>query len=241
MEPLIAAATLPAIPPVVGLHFEPTRSFCYKFGRYTALAEIQAMPEVTSGADFRLTDLAQRVIDKYLTAEQQQVKVKKAQSDRSEPIHSIIKFFVSFIAKEQETFVRIGDGIYRSKTAEDISDVELEEAALADGDEDAAEFEGWIYAFSFPALVRSNEPFPIKIGKTITNVEERVAQQCKGSASFDNPVILGKWQVNRVGPTELAAHNILKARGKWRENVPGVEWFNTTTTEIQQILAFISS
>ena len=69
------------------------------------------MPEVTSGADFRLTDLAQRVVDKYLTAEQQQVKVKKAQSDRLEPIHSIIKFFVSFIAKEQETFVRIGDGI----------------------------------------------------------------------------------------------------------------------------------
>jgi hypothetical protein len=241
MEPLTPALTLPSIPPVVGLQFEPTRSFCYKFGRYTALAEIQAMPEVTSGADFRLTDLAQRVIDKYLTAEQQQVKVKKAQSDRLEPIHSIIKFFVSFIAKEQETFVRIGDGIYRSKTAEDISDVELEEAALADGDEDAAEFEGWIYAFSFPALVRSNEPFPIKIGKTITNVEDRVAQQCKGSASFDNPVILGKWQVNRVGPTELAAHNILKARGKWRENVPGIEWFNTTTTEIQQILAFISS
>jgi len=241
MEPLTPTPTLPSIPPVVGLQFEPTRSFCYKFGRYTALAEIQAMPEVTSGADFRLTDLAQRVIDKYLTADQQQVKVKKAQSDRSEPIHSIIKFFVSFIAKEQETFVRIGDGIYRSKTAEDISDVELEEAALADGDEDAAEFEGWIYAFSFPALVRSNEPFPIKIGKTITNVEDRVAQQCKGSASFDNPVILGKWQVNRVGPTELAAHNILKARGKWRENVPGIEWFNTTTTEIQQILAFISS
>lgn len=240
MQPLTPAPSLPSIPPVVGLQFEPTRSFCYKFGRYTALAEIQAMPEVTSGADFRLTDLTQRVIDKYLTAEQQQVKVKKAQSDRLEPIHSIIKFFVSFIAKEQETFVRIGDGIYRSKTAEDISDVELEEAALADGDEDAAEFEGWIYAFSFPALVRSNEPFPIKIGKTITNVEDRVTQQCKGSASFDNPVILGKWQVNRVGPTELAAHNILKARGKWRENVPGIEWFNTTTTEIQQILSFIS-
>lgn len=221
--------------------FEATRSFCYKFGRYTVLAEVQQMPEVTSGDEFRLTDLAQRVIEKYLTPEQQQVRVKKAQSDRLEPIHSIVKFFVSFIAKEQETFIKIGEGVYRSKTAEDISDVELEESALADGDEEAAEFEGWIYAFSFPVLVRSNEPFPIKIGKTICDVDGRVAQQCKGSASFDNPVILGRWQVNRVGPTELAAHNVLKARGKWRENVPGVEWFNTTIAEVQSILSFVGS
>lgn len=223
------------------LQFEATRSFCYKFGRYTVLAEVQLMPEVTSGDEFRLTDLAQRVIEKYLTPEQQQVRVKKAQSDRLEPIHSIVKFFVSFIAKEQETFIKIGEGIYRAKTAEDISDVELEESALADGDEEAAEFEGWIYAFSFPLLVRTNEPFPIKIGKTICDVDGRVAQQCKGSASFDNPVILGRWQVNRVGPTELAAHNVLKARGKWRENAPGVEWFNTTIAEVQSILSFVGS
>ncbi len=157
-----------------------------------------------------------------------------------EPIHSIVKFFVSFIAKEQETFVRIGDGVYRSKTAEDISDVELEESALADGDEEAAEFEGWIYAFSFPVLVRIDAPFPIKIGKTIGDVDGRVAQQCKGSASFDNPIILGRWQVNRVGPTELAVHNVLKAKGKWRDSVPGVEWFNTTVSEVQSILEFVA-
>lgn len=240
MNPLTPAPQVLQVAPSMDLPFEATRSFCYKFGRYTVLAEIQAMPEVTSGEEFRLTDLAQRVIDKYLTPSQQQVKVKKAQSDRLEPIHSIVKFFVSFIAKEQETFVRLGDGNYRSKTAEDISDVELEDSALADGDEEAAEFEGWIYAFSFPALVRSSEPFPIKIGKTVGSVADRVMQQCKGSASFDNPVVLGQWQVNRVGPTELAAHNVLKARGKWRENVPGVEWFNTTIVEVQQILSFIN-
>ncbi len=223
------------------IQFNPSRSFCYQFGRYTVLAEVLQMLEVTSGHEFRLTELAQRVIDKYLSPEQQQIKVKKAQSDRLEPIHSIVKFFVSFIAKEQETFIRIGEGVYRSRTADDISDVELEDAALADGDEDTAEFEGWIYAFSFPALVRSNEAFPIKIGKTIGSVEERVQRQCKGSAAFDNPIILGKWQVKRVGPTELAAHNVLKARGKWRENVPGVEWFNTTALEVKTILDFVAS
>lgn len=240
MTPLTAAAKGESQLSSAIIEFEASRSFCYKFGRYTVLTEVQAMPEVSGGGDFRLTDLAQQVIDKYLTTEQQQIKVKKAQSDRLEPIHSIIKFFVSFIAKEQETFVRLGNGLYRAKTADDISDVELEDSALADGDEEAAEFEGWIYAFSFTTLVRNSEPFPIKIGKTVGGVQERVIQQCKGSATFDNSVILGKWQVNRVGPTELAAHNVLKVRGKWRENVPGVEWFDTTISEVKQILKFIS-
>jgi hypothetical protein len=89
-------------------------------------------------------------------------------------------------------------------------------------------------------LIRKDAPFPIKIGRTICDVEGRVAQQCKGSASFDNPVILGRRQVNRVGPTELAVHNVLKARGKWRENVPGVEWFDTTIEEVESILNFVS-
>ena len=221
--------------------FEPTRSFCYKFGRYTVLAEVQLMPEVTGGGEFRLNELAQQVIDKYLTPEQQQTKVKKAQSDRLEPIHSIVKFFVSFIAKEQKTFFRMGEGVYRANTADDISEVELEESALADGDEVAAEYEGWIYAFSFPMLVRTDAPFPIKIGKTITDVEGRVNEQCRKSASFEQPVIVGRWQVNRVGPTELAAHNVLKARGKWREKAPGVEWFDTTLAEVQSILNFVGS
>ncbi len=223
----------------MNISFEPTRSFCYKFGRYTVLTEIQAMPQVISGEDFRMTELAQQIIDKYLTPEQQQIKVKKAKSEKTEPIHSIIKFFASFIAKEQDLFIRVGDGVYRAKTDSDITDDELEEAAIDEGVEDAAEFEGWIYAFSFPTLTKANAPFPIKVGKTIGSVEDRVMQQCKGSATFDNPVILGRWQVNRVGPTELAIHNILKARGKWRENVPGVEWFDCTIQEIESIIQFV--
>lgn len=221
--------------------FEPTRSFCYRFGRYTILVEVQKLPEVTSGDEFQLSDLVQHVMDKYLTQEQQQVRIKKAKSGKTDAVHTIVKFFTSFVAKQNDIFVRVGEGVYRAKTAEDISDEELEEVALEEGDEEAAEFEGWIYAFSFPALVSTTGPFPLKIGKTISDVDNRVAVQCKGSAAFDNPVILGRWQVNRVGPTELATHNILKARGKWRENVPGVEWFNTTPDEVRAILAFISA
>ncbi len=223
------------------IEFEPTRSFCYRFARYTVIPEIEAMNEVKEGSDFRLSALAQKVIDKYLSAEQQAIKLKKEQSDRTDTLHSLVKFYVAFQVKEQKTFVPTGEGMYRSTTAADISDVELEESAIDAGDETAAEFGGWLYAFSFPVLVKPEGPFPIKVGKTIGSVEDRVMAQCKGSASFDNPVILGRWQVKRVGPAELAVHNVLKMRGKWRENVPGTEWFDTTTQEIQSIIEFCVS
>ncbi len=228
--------------------FEATRSFCYQFGRYTVLAEIEAMPEVKSGAEFRMVDLTQQILDKYLTPEQQQVRIKKANSDQTEPLHSIVKFFASFIAKQNDLFVRVRPGIYRAHSEDEIAaaeegitDAEIEDAAIADGDVEAVEFDGWVYAFSFPALVRPDAPFPIKIGMTTGTVEERVAFQCKGSATFDNPVILGRWQVNRVGATEKAAHNVLRARGKWRENIPGIEWFNTTVSEVESIIAFVTA
>ena len=95
--------------------------------------------------------------------------------------------------------------------------------------------------FSFPALVRNDAPYPIKVGMTTGSVEERVATQCRSSATFDNPVILGRWQVRRVGPTEKAVHNTLRARGKWRENVPGLEWFDTTVAEVQAIIDFVTA
>ncbi len=221
--------------------FEPNRSFCYKFARYTVLPEVQAMREVMSGEQFRLTDLSQRVIDKYLTVEQQQLRLKKEQSDKVDAVHSIIKFVVQLLAKNQNLFDRLGDGVYKAKSDDEFTQEELDEVALDEGDEQISEYEGWIYAFSFHALVSDKQPFPIKVGKTLVNVEARVMQQCKGSATFDNPIILGSWQVNRVGPTELAIHNVLKARGKWRENVPGTEWFNTTVAEIEAILNFVSA
>lgn len=228
--------------------FAATRSFCYQFGRYTVLPEIEAMPQVKSGAEFRMVDLVQVVLDKCLTPEQQQVRIKKANSDLTDPLHSIVKFFASYFAKENDLFVRLRPGIYRAHTVDEIAateegitDAQIEDAAIADGDVEAVEFDGWVYAFSFPALVRHDGPFPIKIGMTTGTVEERINIQCKGAATFDNPVILGRWQVNRVGATEMAAHNVLKARGKWRENIPGIEWFNTTIGELESIIVFVTA
>jgi hypothetical protein len=74
---------------------------------------------------------------------------------------------------------------------------------------------------------------------TTGSVEDRVRLQCKGSATFDNPVILHQWKVKRVGAVESAVHNTLKSRGKWREDVPGIEWFDTTVGKIESIVKFV--
>jgi hypothetical protein len=226
--------------------FEPSRSFCYHFARYQAIPEIMVRPEVAAGAPFRLIDIAKPVIDHHLTSDQQAVMVKKMHSDREESILKIIKFYIPFIAKNTGQLISLGDGFFRLATADDLNEDELEDAELEEAvsEGDAAEvdtFDGTVYAFSFPTLVRVGSSFPIKVGITTGDVEKRVEAQCKGSATFEKPVILGRWRVKRVGAVESAIHKVLQSRGKWRENAPGTEWFDTTVEEIQSIVTFIGN
>jgi len=97
-----------------------------------------------------------------------------------------------------------------------------------------------LYAFSFPTIVRDSGQFPIKVGKPTGDVASRVAGQCKSAAVLEQPVVPATWLVKRVGPTELAIHNILKARGKHREVAPGQESFNTTIAELKAIIKFVT-
>ena len=225
------------------IEYEPTKSFCYRFARYELLDEIAKEPEAISGAPFKMLDVSKRVIERHLTPEQLAIEIHAAEADRMDSIYGTLKFFVALHAKRlpNSPFVWLGNGgMFRLKSDADIEQ-EMEETELdAEDDEETTEFDGWVYAFSFPILVRNDAAFPIKIGKTINDVEGRVAYQCKGSATFDNPVILGQWKVKRVGAVESAIHATLKSRNKWRENVPGTEWFNTTISEIEAAIKFIT-
>ncbi len=226
-------------------NFEPTGSWCYRFARYRAIPEILAMPEVANGQPVRLVELSQRVLDMHLTKEQQAERYSRAKANGDLTVAASVKFYIPFIAKNTEQLVNLGGGMFRIPTDEDINEEDIEDAAVdagvADGVDEAADFDGWIYAFSFPAIQQPDKPFPIKVGKTAGDVASRVNIQCKHSATFENPLILGQWRVKRVGPMELAVHNVLRARGKWRENVPGTEWFDTTTSEIEEIIAFVTN
>ncbi len=227
--------------PEAQLNFEPTRSFAYRFVRYTVLPEVDMEVAKLGNSEFLLRDIAWPIIDRLLTKEQQAVRVPKAQSEGDESMSRIVRFYVNFLAKELHPYESLGKGYFRTSTEADITEDELVDAAIESGDEEAGEIDGWIYAFSFPTIIKTDGVFPIKIGKTIRDVEARVAEQAKGSAAFEQPTTLGRWQVKRVGPTELAIHNVLKARNKWRENAPGKEWFDTNIPEIESIIKFVNN
>jgi T5orf172 domain len=219
--------------------FEATRSFAYRFVRYTVLPEVAKEVSGLGDEPFLLREIAWPIIDRLLTPEQQAIRIPKAQSAGDDSLSSIVRFYVSFLAKALDYFKPMGNGYFRAHVPEDITEADLVDEAIESGDAEASEFDGWIYAFSFPTIVKPGAAFPIKVGKTVGSVESRVLEQVKGSASFEQPVILGSWQVKRVGPTELAIHNVLKARSKWRETAPGREWFDKTLAEIESIIAFV--
>ena len=197
----------------MSIPFTPTKSYCYQVARYELLDQLTQEPEALSGQPFRMNTVAKRVIERNLTPEQLAIELRAATADRIDTIGGTIRFFVMLHAKRlpNSPFLWLGDGgMYKLKEPTDIEQ-EMEDAELEATDDDdienaASQFDGWIYAFSFPTLVKNEGPFPIKIGKTINDVEDRVAYQCKGSASFDNPVILGRWQVVRVSSVETAIH-----------------------------------
>jgi hypothetical protein len=220
------------------VEFEPTNSFCYRFSRYEAVPEIVALPQVQSGEPFRLIELVKLVADRHLSGEQQATTYLRAETGEPQTIIRAIKWYVPFIAKNTKQLVPLGDGMYRLPQASDIEAADLEDSALEDGDEEVSDFDGFIYAFTFPALMRADGVFPIKVGMTASDVQQRVLSQCRGAATFENPKILGSWRVARVGHVESAVHKVLAARGKWREGVPGTEWFDTSLEEVQSIIEF---
>lgn len=228
------------------LEFKPNASFCYKFARYHLLPELAQEPEALSGGSFKLITLINRVLDRYLS--EKQLDMSYPARDTEGKMHQVgaaIRFFAALRAKRgpESPFVWLGkSGMYRLKTDSELTQEAAEDEDEAVEEQADMEFNGWVYAFTFPAIKRNNEPFPIKVGlTTAADVETRVFGQCKGSGFFEKPEILGRWKVKRVAQVEDAIHAVLKARGRWKEDAPGDEWFITSIDEIQSIVNFINS
>jgi hypothetical protein len=219
--------------------FEPTRSYVYNFVRYVILPEVEEEVKGLGEHSFLLREIAWPHVEKYLTKAQLGIRVPKAKSDREQSMGTIIRYYIYFLAKNLGVFEATGEGYFRLKNEKDALEEDLEAAAIENDDEDVENLNGFVYAFSFPSIVKKEGVFPIKIGLTTDNVKARVEAQVKGSAAFENPQILGEWKVKRVGAAERAVHNVLKARGKWRMDAPGKEWFDTSLGEIQKIIEFL--
>lgn len=225
--------------------FEPTNSWCYHFARYTAIPEIVSMPEVASGQTVRLLELTKKVLNKYLTPDQQSTSFLRAESQRPMTIYAAVRWYVPFIAKNTGQLVAEGGGMYRLPRPSDVDEDQLASEALDEAVEAAADagtdLGGWLYAFTFPMIKAATGPYPIKIGMTAVDVERRVATQCRQSATFEQPEILARWSVTNVVAAEQAVHNVLKYRGRWRQDAPGTEWFNTTVSEIAGVVRFLDA
>lgn len=76
---------------------------------------------------------------------------------------------------------------------------------------------------------------------TIRDVEERVADQCKGSAIFSSPKMLKSWGVQKVSLTERTVQGLLKLSGQWKSDAPGSEWFVTTLAEVERLLVIVQN
>lgn len=215
--------------------FEPTRSYVYNAARYELLPRVAEIAKAFGDEPFLLREISRKLLAETYSAEQLEIRIKKAQSDKTEKMSSIFMFYIPFLAESLKVFENVGGGMFRNISIE-------EEMAEADAAAVDVEFDdaGIIYAYSFPSVVRKDGArFPVKVGLTTTgSAEARVMQQCKATCCFEYPVLLGVWEVQRVAAMEKAIHLTLDARGVKRDS-PGTEWFDTTIDEVDSVVRFV--
>ena len=73
----------------------------------------------------------------------------------------------------------------------------------------------------------------------IRDVDERITDQCKGSAIFSPPKLLKSWRMQKVSLTERTVQGLLKLSGQWKSDAPGSEWFVTTLAEIERVVGIV--
>jgi len=216
--------------------FEPTRSYVYKAARYELLPRIAEIARDFGDEPFLLREISKRLLSETYTPEQLEIRIKKAESDKTEKMSAIFGFYIPFLAENLRVFENLGGGQFRNiPIDEELAEVDAVATNVESNDP------GIIYAYSFPSITRKDGRFPIKVGLTMTgDAGERVTQQCKQTCCFEYPVVIKTWEVQRVAAVEDAIHSTLEARGSKRR-APGSEWFDTTPEEIETIVKFVQS
>jgi hypothetical protein len=219
------------------LEYAISSGFAFRFSKYLVLPRIADSQEFRSGQPFHLLPMIRAITDEYLTQEEQQATYTRP-NGKHESVFDAIRWYVPVQGRKSGVIERVQPGWYRMPTGEQETANSSDEIEEEIEEETGATSDGWIYAFTFPHLIKS-EPFPIKVGMTIRDVEERVADQCRGSAFFSKPKILGSWPVKKVSLTERTVQGLLKLSGQWIPDAPGSEWFNTTMDEIERTVGIV--
>lgn len=133
----------------------------------------------------------------------------------------------SFTATMSDGRVLVGLAATDLDQWEEEEEEEEEDAAASGGAMPA------VYWYTFPAYLKGQGRFPIKVGKG-NNAQARIAQQV--TAMPEKAVILGTFAHPSASNLERALHAVLTLRGKRKEDAPGAEWFVTTSAEIEDII-----
>ncbi len=215
--------------------FEASRSYVYHAARYELLPRVAEIAKAIGDEPFLLRNISRKLLAETYTPDQLEIRIKNAQSDKTEKLSTIFMFYIPFLAEDLKVLEKLGGGMFKNIPLEE--EMAEADAAAIDVESDDA---GIIYAYSFPSIVRKDGvKFPIKVGLTTTgDADARVSQQCKTTCCFEYAVILGVWKVQRVASMERAIHSILENRGSKRR-APGIEWFDTTLEEVESIIKFV--
>ena len=100
-----------------------------------------------------------------------------------------------------------------------------------------------VYLYYYPQYRESAESkgkqvWACKIGKTIdSEADGRIRGQATGLP--ENPKIGLHIKTDKEAEIERIIHDILKVRGKHKDDTPGREWFLTSPSEVEEIYKFI--
>ncbi len=219
------------------LEYTVSSRFSYQFSRYFVLPKITESDEFRSAQQFQLAPLIQAITDEYLTQDEQRATYLRP-NGQTESVFDSIRWYVRYVGRDTNVIEFVARGWYRMPSGEKVAESAGDEVEEEIAEEADAIADGWIYAYTFPELVR-NEAFPIKIGMTIRDVNERVNDQCKGAGFFSKPTVLRSWRVQKVSLTERTVQGLLKLSGQWKSDAPGVEWFVTTLAEVERVVGIV--
>lgn len=99
-----------------------------------------------------------------------------------------------------------------------------------DDKRDSLSFSG-VYGYTYPSMIKENSSFPIKIGKTDTEIGKRVKEQTNHTSTPENPIILMAIPRENFLPYEIEKH-LHRLFFTKRIVGGGSEWFNLTTSEL---------
>jgi len=94
--------------------FEATRSYVYNASRYELLPAIAERARRFGDEPFLLRELSKQLLAETYTPEQLDIRIKKAESDKTESMRSIFGFYIPFLAENLRVFERLGGGMFKN-------------------------------------------------------------------------------------------------------------------------------